>query len=180
MPASRRLSNSLAQAAQRSAVQPAGKHLPGTPQQVMRLIHQQGHVAPAVKNALNVHRRIKGIVIVADHHVRQLRQRQGKLKGAQQVLVRHGPHGVPGPVLRMQHFQQRLLVTEEMPPGPWAPVGMTNCRMRALPLLRVQGKHPQVHALGTHAFHSLQGALALGGAGREVIDLPRQPFPQGL
>ncbi len=79
---SRRLTDLLPQAPQRRAVHLPGEHIPRAGKQIVRLVHQQRHVSPSVENALNMYRRVKGIVVIADHYVRQLRQGQRKLERA--------------------------------------------------------------------------------------------------
>ena len=104
MLAARRLAHHRAQLADASAFNGAGKHVPHAVQKVVGLVDEQGYVGGAVKNALDVHRRVKSVVVVANGEVSDLRQGQAELKGAEVVLVRHLPDGLGRPVVLLHHF----------------------------------------------------------------------------
>ena len=180
MLASRRLAHHRAQLADAPALDAAGEHIPHAAEQVVRLVDEQGHIGAPVEDALDVYRRVKGIVVVADGQVGDLRQGQAELKGADVVPIRHPPDGFRRPVVLLHDLLNGRAVPQEMPLRPGAEVRVAHGLLGALLVLGVEGQRPQVQGLAMHPRHSLQGALALGGAGGEVIHLRGESLPQRL
>ena len=75
-----------AKLAQGGAVCLRGEHVARAVDEVVRLVHQQRHVAALQKYALNARYRVKGVVVIAHDDVRDLRKRKGELEGADAVL----------------------------------------------------------------------------------------------
>ncbi len=157
----------------------AREHIPRAVGQVVGLIHQQGQLAQAVKDARQAHLRVEGIVVIADDHVGNLTQGQGKLKGAQLVLVRHLPDKRAAPDLGRKRLHQGIGLAQIMSLGAGAVIRMAaHLFHRAQAFLGVEGERVQAQPLGDHAVNFLLHGDTLGAPGGEAKNLFGQPLAQ--
>ena len=145
----------------------------------MAFVHQQREIGAPLKNPLNSHDRIKHIVVIADHHVRDFAKRQGKLKRAQGMPVRHirKPPGRssrsfasfrPAPAgsrTKCPLARGQKSGWQRLKPGHCFSLAFKVRLRTCMPFSRIKVER-------------LQRRLPGGGARGEVENLPRQPLAQ--
>ena len=133
------------------------------------------------KYALDAHARVKGVVIVADHGVRQLAQRQAELKRAQLMPICDLYHRLRVPAGRFHGSQQALLLPQKVASGAGAVFRVAaHLRHGADLLPRVERERFELQPAGAHALKLLLHRAAGCRAGGQAIDLRGVPKPQRL
>ena len=154
-------------------------HLPGAIRQVVGLVDEQARAALAVKVALQAHTGIEHVVVVADHHVGQLRQIQRQLEGADFKLPRQFGDG-----LRVQHLHlhgppQRLPAALEVAVAVAAQHAV-RLALKADLLLCGQRHRSNAQTIATHQLQRILRRPAARGARGEIEHAGHLPRAQRL
>ena len=154
-------------------------HLPGAIRQVVGLVDEQARAALAVKVALQAHTGIEHVVVVADHHVGQLRQIQRQLEGADFKLPRQFGDG-----LRVQHLHLHG-PTQSLPAALEVAVAVAaqhavRLALKADLLLCGQRHRSNAQTIATHQLQRILRRPAARGARGEIEHAGHLPRAQRL
>ena len=146
----------------------------------MAFVYQEAQIASPLKYPPDSNGWVKRVVIIADHNICNLTERQSKLKRTKGILLRYFYNRLTAPVGTFHHVRQRSRQSEEMPFCPRTEIRMASLKSRTLLVFGVQRQASDMHTSIPHQVKGLQSRLSGCCTGGEIKYLSGHPLPSAF